>query len=66
MAHYPLDSLRHLLHPRANMARDQRKQFRVSDIILGVLLLVAALVLLVEGISYLVSAMQVENLGSLK
>jgi hypothetical protein len=63
MSTHPLSSLRCLLHPRAGEARDRQPQFAVADVILAMMIALAVLVLLVEGASYLVSAMQIENLG---
>jgi hypothetical protein len=60
MSPHPLGSLRHLLHSRADKARERQPQFAVSDVILAMMIIVAVLVLLVEGASYLVSAMQIE------
>ena len=66
MSPHPLSSLRHLLHLRAGKARGRQPQFAVSDVILAMMIVVALLVLLVEGASYLVSAMQIENPGLLQ
>ena len=66
MSPHPLGSLRHLLHSRADKARERQPQFAVSDVILAMMIVVAILVLLVEGASYLVSAMQIENPGLLQ
>ena len=66
MSPHPLSSLRHLLHPRADKARERQPQFAVSDVILAMMIVVAILVLFVEGASYLASAMQIENPGLLQ
>ena len=63
MSHYPLSSLRYLLPARADKARDSRPQFAVSDVILGMVIVLAIAALCVEGAAYLVSAMQIENPG---
>jgi hypothetical protein len=63
---HPLSSLRHLLHPRADKARETQPQFAASNVILAMMIVVAVLALLVEGASYLVSAMQIENSGLLQ
>jgi hypothetical protein len=66
MSVHPLSSLRYLIHLCADKARDRQPQFAVSDVILCMLIVLAVLVLLVEGVSYLVSAMQIENPGHLQ
>lgn len=66
MSTHPLSSLRYLLLSRAGKARDRQPQLAVSDIILAMMIALAVLVLLVEGASYLVSALQIKNLGLLQ
>ena len=66
MIDLPLGSLRHLLRPNRDARRDGQPQVKVSDVILGVLLVTAFLVLLVEGVTNLFQAIQTGSQGPLQ
>ena len=58
-----LGSLRHLLRPCDPTSRGGLLPVKVSDLILGTMIITAILVLLIEGASYLASALQTGNPG---
>jgi hypothetical protein len=66
MINLPLGNLCHLLRPSRHSRRDGQPQVKVSDVIFGVLLLTAILVLFVEGAANLASALQAGSQGPLQ
>ena len=64
LSDFPLGSLRHLLGPCDHGSRGG-PQVKVSDIILGVVIVFTILVLLIEGTAYLASALEAGNPGSI-